>query len=194
MRRILLALALVALAPSTLPAVPITGYAFGQVIQDRSSSSSGGGPNPYHFTVGEAVYVRFTYDLDPPSPLFDGWVHVAFDLHAGGFSFSAPAATNTRVDLDGETLRLIAGRDPWAITMRLTGDDGTLAYSRDLGAPTEGFFATLTRVADDSAFPTPEPSGLLSGAIGMALVGLFRLYWGRVSAPNPGAHMRRPRM
>ena len=65
-----LLLLLVAVATPPARALPVTGYAIGQVTENRSFSSPGGGPRLYEFTVGEAVYVRFTYDLDPPASPF----------------------------------------------------------------------------------------------------------------------------
>ncbi len=168
-----LLLFLLAVVATPARAMPITGYAIGQVTENRSFFSPGGGPRPYEFTVGEAVYVRFTYDLDPPAPLFPGWKSVMFDLATGsGFSRQTPLATFTRAEVAGESLYLVASQDPWTVDLRFVGDVGRIDYSRDLGAPTEGFLATLTRVADDSAFPTPEPSTLSMGLVGVGMLGV----------------------
>jgi hypothetical protein len=116
-------------------AMPITGYAIGRVTENRSFYSPGGGPRPYEFTVGEAVYVRFTYVLDPHAPLFPDWKSVTFDLVTGsGFSRQEPFATFTRVEVAGESLYLVASQDPGAVDLRFVGDIGRIDFSRDLGA------------------------------------------------------------
>ena len=179
-----LLLLLVAIATPPARALPVTGYAMGQVTENRSFSSPSGGPAPYEFTVGEAVYVRFTYDLDPPpSPFPDpDRFPLTVDLATGGgFTFRALLPTFTRGVENGETLILIALRDPWTVDLRFVGDTGWMVYQRDLGVPGEGFLAALTRVADDSAFPTPEPSTLVMGLVGVGLLGLAGMRRRRVA-------------
>ena len=177
-----LLLLLVAVAAPPARALPITGYAIGQVTENRSFDSPGGGPRPYEFTVGEAVFVRFTYDLDPPAPPFPGWLPITVDLATGGgFTFRTSFPTFTRGEEDGETLTLVVARDPWTVDLRFVGDTGRMEYARDLGVPGEGFLAALTRVADDSAFPTPEPSTLVMGLVGVGLLGLAEMRRRRVA-------------
>jgi hypothetical protein len=175
MRHLALALVvfplLLALAPTTLQAVPITGYAIGQVTANRSFYSSPfGGPRPIDFVVGDPVYVRFFYDPDWP----ESTKLVAFQLIvANALRWTTPAPNQTRIFEDEDTLLLDASGGPgFGVSMRLEGGAGTLAYGFDMGSNAEGFLARVTRVADDSAFPTPEPSGLVMGLIGVVGLGL----------------------
>lgn len=165
---------IVLLSASSAHAVPITGFAVGTVTMDRVSL--GFYPVPYIFTVGESVSVRFTYDTDPVFQQPGGGAWIEFDITTGGgFAFRTSIPTFTRVVDTGEGLTLVAFRDPWIIDLRFVGDTGRIEYSRDLGAPGEGFIASLTRVAS----PVPEPSTLALGLVGTAVAGLARRGWTR---------------
>src|SRR4051812_8912581 len=52
--------------PSAATAMPITGYAIGQVTQDYYARDFNA--NTRSFLIGEPVYVTFTYDLTPDIP------------------------------------------------------------------------------------------------------------------------------
>ncbi len=170
-----LTLALIVLcAASDAHAVPVTGYAMGRVTENRSTTFPSF-PRPYRFTPGEGVYLRFTYDLDPPQTTSTMRARIAVDLFTEhGFRlefFSSPSSQSTGSEVGG-VLRLDLASDPMSIDLGFTGSVGTIFYSRDLGSPSEGFRADVVRVADASDFPVPEPSTLALGAIGAGVLGV----------------------
>jgi hypothetical protein len=162
------ALAVLVLSPAAR-AVPITGYAVGTVLREHDARIVG---FP-RFAVGSPVYVRYTYDLDPATPLPHpfGQPHVRLEFQAGGIT-SGAIFSFTRAVVDGDSLFLEGATNLAGSVLRMDGDSGTFEWSVDLGGPTGGFLAAVTRVADDSTFPTPEPSTLVMGLVGAGLLGI----------------------
>ena len=70
-------------------------------------------------------------------------------------NLTGPTHTSAR-ELDADSLRLVAGNGDWYSVLALDGDAGTFLYQLDLGGFTGGYLASMTRVADDSAFPAPS--------------------------------------
>ena len=69
-----LLLLLVAVATPPARALPVTGYAIGQVTENRSFSSPGGGPRPYEFTVRRGGFRAIHLPpRPPPVPPFPDW-------------------------------------------------------------------------------------------------------------------------
>lgn len=177
MRRLSTLAALLLLLAPAARAVPITGYAIGEVTTNDTAGGAGH-PSVYTFTPGETVYLAFTYELDPP----EGYRYPAkldFNLAtSGGFralhvTNAGPGGRSTGSD-SGGVLRLLLDQGLRELGMTLAGDTGSISWSYDAGSNTEGFQGTLTRVADTSTFPLPEPSGIAMGMIGACGLGLVR--------------------
>jgi hypothetical protein len=161
--------ALAALVPSpSARAVPITGYAFGHVTEDLSADYPNARP-PVNFTFGERVTLRYTYDLDPPDPVFPGRQPVTLEIHTGGgFNSTATGLLFSTARGVWPDLRLQTGGDIRSYELLFAGGEGTLTYSLDLPSYVAGFRAAVIRsdffVPLD--FPVPEPSTLVMGGIG----------------------------
>lgn len=176
MRRFL-APALMLLLSSQAHAVPVTGYAIGQITDPRST-----GRGSYPFVVGETVYVAYSYDLqDPVFPR--AGLQVAT---SGGYSFNIPYAagpsTENYVTERPDGLSLTAShRSTPAAFAYLNMTDGTPGwlqfghvFPNDAGVNT--FISTLASVPDATGFPVPEPSTWAMGIVGIGLAGAGRLW------------------
>lgn len=183
MRRLApLILLLLTAAPAS--AAPITGYAFGHVTRDLGTGLG----VPRSFAFGEAVTLRYTYDLDPPDPVFGNRPSVAFEVQTGsGLSVSAPFGTASAVRVDGDFLRVFSALDPRSFDLRLTAGIGTLAFDVDLPLGSWGFVAAVERTETflPPTMHAPEPSGLLMMLMGSGVLGLAYNNRRRQASPYP---------
>jgi hypothetical protein len=175
MRPCVAPLAIVALAvlvpSSAARAVPITGYAFGHVVEDLSAAWPHFIP-PRTFAFGERVTLRYTYDLDPPDPAWGPRPEVRFEVFtAGGHEQRTDFASSTSVQGDWPDFRLRLAADPWSYDLRFAGGEGTLPYEVDYPNGVAGFRAVVDRTDEflPVDFPAPEPSTLALGGIGGVL-------------------------
>lgn len=170
-----LALLALLLAPAPASATPVTAYAMGQVTRDFFTPDHG--TSLYDFAIGEHVFLRILYDLDPPRPGELSPVSIAVDMESE-FGFrrtikTTPLARSRGSEVGG-VLRLSFDSDPIGFALVLGESTGTATFTRDSILGSEGFAADIVRVADDSAFPSPEPSTLALGMVGMTLIGITR--------------------
>lgn len=162
------ALILLSLAPDAR-AILVTGYAIGTVTNNFSE-----GPKAYPFAVGQPIYLRYQYDLDPslPTPrvgvliLTDDGLHFEMGTEVGGGRMNFATVSGANLSLDAEKI----DRN---VTIRLVGDNGFMTGYREISTlASDGFRADIHRVSGPEDFPVPEPSTLVSGMIGAGLLGL----------------------
>jgi hypothetical protein len=167
MRRLIAPLLLLLLTPPFAHAVPVTGYALGQVTINDSN-----GPGSHPFAVGEQVRVTFTYDVDPGlrSP------RLAVDVATPGYSWTlghGPEHSDNIVTVSGNYLGMAVYNDVKFALLVFDGDLGNMQLSHEynLGRTQDAFRADLVRVAALPELTAPEPSTLLMGLIGALAVG-----------------------